>query len=136
MNIALIKNGKVENIIVADLEFAMFLGYDQAIDVTDQRANIGDSFDGQNFTAPQTEPASDAQKANLSKLEFINRFTDTELVGIYQAAEVSIPVRIWLDKFKLAEFIDASDPQTVRGVNNLELAGMIAEGRAAKILHS
>ena len=88
------------------------------------------------WESPEAETTPETPKANLSKLEFINRFTDQELVGIYQAAAVSIPVQIWLDKFKLAEFINTSDPQTISGVNNLELAGMIVAGRANEILNS
>lgn len=41
MNIALIKNGKVENIIVADIAFAEKLGYEKVIDVTTKKVSIG-----------------------------------------------------------------------------------------------
>ena len=76
------------------------------------------------------------QSLRLSKLEFINRLTDQELEAIYSAAEVSIPVRIWLDKFKLAEYIEISDSLTIAGITKLELAGLINQGRAAEILNN
>jgi len=135
MNIALINKGKVENVIEADLEFALQLGFDAVRDVTGKPVSIGMLFDGNLFTAPVVDPESErAISIRLSKLEFLNRFTDTELEGIYQAVEVSIPVKIWFDKFKLAEYIDIADPMTIMGLTKLEQGGLIVQGRAAEIL--
>lgn len=71
---------------------------------------------------------------NLTKLEYMNRFTDIELVAIYTAAKVSVEVEIWLEKFKLAEFVNPQDPTTIAGLQALETAGLLAQGRAAEIL--
>lgn len=73
-------------------------------------------------------------KPTLTQLEFFNRFTQPELVGIYTAAKSSVPLEIMLDQFKMATYIDTADPQTVGGINALEAAGLIAAGRAAQIL--
>lgn len=70
----------------------------------------------------------------LTKLEYMNRFTDTELAGIYTAAKVSIDVEVWLEKFKLATEIDLTDERTIAGLRTLEAAGLLVEGRAAEIL--
>ncbi len=70
----------------------------------------------------------------LSKLEFMNRFTDAELATIYSAAKQSVAVEIWLEKFKLASEIDLSDQRTIDGINALEASGLLAAGRAAEIL--
>ena len=70
----------------------------------------------------------------LSKGAFMDLFTPGELTGIYTAAKVSVDVEVWLDRFKVAEYIDVSDPRTVAGVQSLETAGLLAAGRAAQIL--
>ena len=73
-------------------------------------------------------------KAPITKLEYMNRFTDAELAGIYTAAKAVIQIEIWLEKFKLATEIDLTDSRTIAGVQALEAAGLIGEGRAAEIL--
>lgn len=57
MKIALIKNGVVDNVIVAnDLQFAIDLGYPQARDVTGLRVMPGSTWDGTKFTDPVPDP--------------------------------------------------------------------------------
>jgi hypothetical protein len=70
----------------------------------------------------------------LSHLEFMGRFTDAELIGIYTAAKSSVPVEIWLDKFKLASDVDRTDARTIAGLAGMESAGLLSAGRAAEIL--
>jgi len=79
---------------------------------------------------PQVEP----EKVRLTKLAYMNRFTDAELVGIYGAAKQYPAVEVWLEKFKLAEFVDTSDPAVLAGLTALEQAGLLAQGRAAEIV--
>lgn len=81
-------------------------------------------------------PPMDAYTASLriSKVAFMDRFTDQELVAIYSAAKQSVAVEIWLDRFKLSEFIDLADGRTASGVHSLESAGLLGAGRAAQIL--
>lgn len=69
-----------------------------------------------------------------SRLDFMNLFTDAELEAIYSAAKTTVSVEVWLDKFKLADWVDLTDPRTVAGVQSLETAGLIATGRATTIL--
>ena len=75
-----------------------------------------------------------ANKRLISKLDYMNRFTDPELVAIYTAAKTNINVEIWLEKFKLATEINLDDPRTSSGLQALETAGLIAPGRAMEIL--
>jgi len=70
----------------------------------------------------------------LTKLNYMNRFTDAELAGIYTAAKSVIQVEVWLEKFKAATDVDLDDPRTQGGVHALEAAGLIGEGRANEIL--
>lgn len=94
---------------------------------------------------PQVEaPAPEAQPTSprrLTKLAYMNRFTDIELGGIYAAAQVSPSVTVWLKKFEAATpeadgtAIDLDDPRTIAGLQALEQAGLIGQGRAEEILN-
>lgn len=75
-----------------------------------------------------------ANKRLISKLDYMNRFTDAELVAIYTEAKTNVNVEIWLEKFKLAAEINLDDPRTSSGLQALETLGLIATGRAAEIL--
>jgi hypothetical protein len=82
-----------------------------------------------------TEPVIAQPLGQISKLAYMDRFADAELEGIYGAAKVSLAVEVWLEKFKLAEFIDLSDPRTLAGLQALEANGLIGPGRSLEILH-
>lgn len=70
----------------------------------------------------------------MSPLEYMERFTDDELAAIYSAAKVNSSVEVWLKKFERSTEINLDDPRTVAGVQSLEGAGLIGEGRANEIL--
>jgi hypothetical protein len=70
----------------------------------------------------------------LTKLEYMNRFTDAELAGIYTAAKTVVAVEIWLEKFKLASEINLDDPITIAGLQAMEAATLLATGRSQEIL--
>ncbi len=70
----------------------------------------------------------------LTKLEYMNRFTDAELATIYTIAKSNVSVEIWLEKFKLSTEIHLDDPRTIAGVQALEQFGLIGPGRALEIL--
>jgi hypothetical protein len=75
-----------------------------------------------------------ANKRLISKLDYMNRFTDAELVSIYTAAKTNVNVEIWLEKFKLSAEINLDDPKTISGIQAIETLGLIAAGRATEIL--
>lgn len=77
---------------------------------------------------------SPAPSVPLTKLAFIDRFTDAELLAIREAAKTAPEVELWLWRFERAEDISLSDLRTIAGVQGLESAGLLAEGRAAEIL--
>lgn len=78
------------------------------------------------------KPASNV----ITKLEYMNRFTDTELATIYTLAKTMVQIEIWLEKFKMAENIDLVDPRIIAGLNALETAGALSVGRASEILNA
>ncbi len=81
-----------------------------------------------------------APQRKLTKLEYMNRFTDSELAAIYGAAKVSPAVEVWLKKFEATtpdadgKAIDLDDPRTIAGLQALEAATLLGAGRAAEIL--
>jgi hypothetical protein len=70
----------------------------------------------------------------LTQYEFMERFTDAELVGIYTAAKQYVHLEIQLKKMEAATEIYLDNPTTVAGVNSLASAGLITTERAAEIL--
>ena len=84
-------------------------------------------------------PPVESGPRKLTKLEYMNRFTDVELVGIYTAAKTEVLIEIWLEKFKATTpnadgtAIDLDDPRTISGLQALEAAGLLAAGRAEEI---
>lgn len=139
MEYALIRAGKVENVIVADAEFATQLASEwdrvEVINPPGVGVGVGWGWDGTQFVAPiQPEPEPAPAVRVLSKLDYMNRFADAELAGIYTAAKTVISVEVWLEKFKLASDINLDDPRTIGGLQAMEAAGLLAVGRAAEIL--
>ena len=110
------EQGDVINTIIADADFVEQHYQGQYREILEESA--------------KPEPA----KTKLTKLEYMNRFADTELAGIYTAAKSVIAVEVWLEKFKLATEIDLTDERTIAGLQALESAGLLDTGRAAEIL--
>lgn len=128
MRFVILENNIVANIALADGPLAENW-------IENDTAGIGWSYDGKTFTAPlpPVEPVIPVSRI-LSKLEYMNRFHEEELVAIYTAAKSVILVEIWLEKFKLASNVDLDDAATIAGLKQMELAGLIGEGRSAEIL--
>jgi hypothetical protein len=80
-------------------------------------------------------PAPPVASTPLTHKQFMDKFTDAELAEIMTAAKSSIELELWFKRFEMAQDILLTDPQTIAGVNALETAGLIAEGRATEILH-
>lgn len=75
----------------------------------------------------------------LSKLDYMNRFTDEELAAIFTAAKTNVLVEIWLAKFNATTpeadgtSIDLTDARLLQGLDALEAAGILSAGRAQEI---
>lgn len=70
----------------------------------------------------------------ITKLAFMNRFTMEELAAIYTAARTEVMVEVFLDKLKLAEHVDVSDPNTIAGLHALAAGGLLSEARVQAVL--
>ena len=71
----------------------------------------------------------------MSKLEFLNLFTDAELAGILATAKLDAGVEVFVKKLDAAEFVDLDYPGTIAGLNALEAGGLLSAGRAGEILN-
>lgn len=77
----------------------------------------------------------DDKPCQISKLQFDERFTDTEWSRIVSAANGSVPITRMLKQRDMAEFICLLLPKTIMGVRQLEAAGLLdGAGRANQIL--
>lgn len=75
-----------------------------------------------------------AAPRRLTHKGFSDRFTDAEMQAILAACQANAALNAWWEKFKLARDINLDDPATHGGVQALEIAGLIGEGRAAEVL--
>lgn len=71
----------------------------------------------------------------LSKLEFLGLLTSTERIAVRQARGASPALDDYLYLLELAEDVNLDSANTQDGVQMLELAGIIAAGRATEILN-
>ena len=60
--------------------------------------------------------------------------TPQELAAIYTAAKTEVMVEVFLDKLKLAEHVDITDPQTTAGLQALAASGLLTEIRVQEVL--
>jgi len=104
----------------------------QLIEISgDDGALIGKRWNGSEFVevAQAEQP-----RGPLSRLDFMNLFSDSEMAAIYEAEAGSTLIKVWVKKLEAASQIDLSDQRTIDGINALESAGLIGAGRAAEIL--
>lgn len=80
------------------------------------------------------EIVPDAPRPTVAKIDFYNRFTDAEFVGIVAARKVNPVVDALMTKLDAVSEINLQSPVLVLGVNQLEEQGLLVAGRAAEIL--
>ncbi len=146
MEYALIKNGIVENVIVADEDFITLItpewDHIERIDTPAEQAlgvGIGWSYVDNQFVAPVVETPTPVElPKKITRLAFLNRFTDAEAVAIDLASIGATPeaasIRLYLKKVDAATYIDLDDASTRSGVQALETIGLLGTGRALEIL--
>lgn len=81
------------------------------------------------------DEAPPAQGDSLPREAFLERFTATEFTRIYQAANVSPDVFMYVKKMEINPTVNRTNPVLIGGLQMLEQAGMLDHpGRAAEIL--
>ena len=73
-------------------------------------------------------------KTQFTSLEFLDRFTDAEQLGVVSATLSSAQVKLWYDKMLAASFVDLNDPRTSAGLEALVTAGLLSATRKSVIL--
>jgi len=101
------------------------------IERTDGVPEVGDVLQDGVWTTPEPEVV---HVSSLTRVEFTERMTLAEQAAIYEAAETSPLVRVFVERLRMSEHVGLDDPRTIEGINALEAAGLIAVGRAAEIL--
>lgn len=137
---ALIRNGIVVEVKdITEEEFGTVVNsYDSVVEVTNNNPmpTEGWSFVGTTFSPPAGVSAIPTLK--ISKLAFLQRFTDTELETIEAASaqnnQYGYALRVALRKQAVATYIDLSLPETITGVNSLAALQLITSQRATAIL--
>lgn len=143
--LAIIENGIVANVIVAD-------AWPNGIDVTDltPRPGIGWLYDGQGFTPPTAEPEPepdanpDGNGPFLSNYAFDMRYTLPERIAIKQLADQRNPdgsftttayaVQVNVERAAKAKFVNPQRAETRDGVMQFVALGVLTETRALEIL--
>ena len=84
--------------------------------------------------AENASPSGQPPSTPITRLAFMNRFTMEELLAVYTAAKTEVMVEVFLDKLKLAEHVDVTDPQTIAGLQALAASGLLTEARVQEVL--
>jgi len=71
----------------------------------------------------------------LTKQQFIDRFTHPEFIGILNAGKTDVDIEGWLFRFNNADNpIDTFDPRTIQGVESFVVKQLLTQQRADEIL--
>jgi hypothetical protein len=83
---------------------------------------------------PYAPPSPPPPPQTLEKIDFLRLFTSEELANILAAAETNPLVAVYQYKLANSTVVSLSDPDVVNGLPLMELAGLLAPGRAVQIL--
>lgn len=70
----------------------------------------------------------------ISPVEFLGRFTQQELRGIFTAVKSNVDVEIWKEMFDKSLNIDLVDPLTLQGLQLIASLNLLAPERINEIL--
>lgn len=98
---------------------------------------VGWTYDGSEFYPPAGFVPEGSIR--ITRLAFLNRFTDAEAVGIDLASlgstEPAAILRREMKRIDAAQYIDIADPALLEGLTKLEQFGLLSSGRAEQILN-
>lgn len=101
-------------------------------------AQYGEEGVGWRVAVVQDDAAPLAADCKITRLAFLDRFTDAEAVAIdlasIGATQQAAGLRRYVAKVEAATFIDLQRADTRAGVQALEVVGILAAGRALQIL--
>jgi hypothetical protein len=130
MKYAIIENGIVSNVVMADDGWTAPAGV-QAVKASDD-VGIGYAYADGAFTPPAapTPPAPPALTI-YSTLDYFSKFTDAE----YQAVRTGpVAIQRGLDMLIAAQYVDVTDPRVTEYLSALVTGGIINDARKAELL--
>lgn len=86
------------------------------------------------FAGEEPEPEAQRPPSGLTRLEFLDRFTDEEKLALKNLEDTDVFVALFWEQFRAAQSIDLGDQRTVQAVEYLGAQGHISPERAAEIL--
>lgn len=75
------------------------------------------------------------QETVLSRDDFLDLFTDSEMLKIVQAANTDANIKDFLDVLNFRGRVRMSSDTTINSVNYMESINLLAQGRAAEVLN-
>ncbi len=96
--------------------------------------NALSTIDEVNAVQFAVKPEDSITIARVTRLQFLQRFTDDEMNGFVSAAKTNAALEAYLMKLQNAEGVLLTDPSTIVGVQALEMMQIIGAGRAQEIL--
>lgn len=87
-------------------------------------------------TPEPADPLPPAPQKQLTSLEFLDLFTESEQLAVATAAMQSAQVKLWYDRTLAAMFITLADPRTEAGLSSLVVAELLTEDRKAAIVEA
>lgn len=96
--------------------------------------NALSTIDEVNAVQFAVKPEDSITVARVTRLQFLQRFTDDEMNGFVTAAKTNAALEAYLMKLQNAEGVLLTDPSTIVGVQALEMMQIIGAGRAQEIL--
>ncbi|MGD9663478.1 MAG: hypothetical protein AB7U63_19725 [Porticoccaceae bacterium] len=96
--------------------------------------NALSTIDEVNAVQFAVKPEDSITAARVTRLQFLQRFTDDEMNGFVTAAKTNAALEAYLMKLQNAEGVLLTDPSTIVGVQALEMMQIIGAGRAQEIL--
>lgn len=70
----------------------------------------------------------------VTRQQFLDRLTAEETAGIIEAAQSSSAIAAWILRLENADFVNLDDAACLMAMESLEIAGLIAAGRAQEII--
>jgi len=127
----------VQDSVVVDIQTLDDAGYQSAakqyqivldIDGISPPPQIGWLFDGSKLVSNGNEVW------HITRLKFRQRFTNAELLGIFQAASTNYMIQALLDNQRISLYTDLLDPALIGGIEYLVSLGLLTQARATQIL--
>ena len=73
-------------------------------------------------------------KTQFTSLEYLDRFTEAEQLGVAEATMQNAAVKLWYDRLLAASYIDLEDQRTEAGIDALIAAGLLDSSRKEALM--